>query len=122
MNRNGKDNDMQLQPVVMNAFSQDPASASAVASPQLQSSASALDGGDSALVRILEGMQEIAKTQDKRIADDLKVQAKSRSSTAKMLNLLKLQYDLDDMQVSATMAKNIASQIGQALNTITQRT
>jgi hypothetical protein len=114
---------MQLQPVVMNAFSQDPASASAVASPQIQSSANASDSsGDSAFVRILEEMQEIAKTQDKRIADDLKVQTKSRSSTAKMLGLLQLQHDLDDMQVSATLAKNIASQIGQALTMLTQRT
>ena len=105
---------MVLQPVVMNAFAQD--------STPIQPAASTFDNAaNSPFLRVLEGAEQIGKIQDKRVSDDLKAHAKSRSSTAKMLNLLQLQYDLDDMQVSATIAKNIATQVGQALNTLTQR-
>jgi hypothetical protein len=73
-------------------------------------------------VRMLERTQELFKAQDSRIASDLEANANSRSQTAQMLSLLQLQYDLDDMQVSATMAKNVADKVSQALTTLTQRT
>ncbi|WP_233868891.1 hypothetical protein [Paraburkholderia adhaesiva] len=110
---------MLLQPVVMNAFTQN----STPDSTQIQSSTNTPgDTGNSPFIQILERAEEIAMVQDKRVADDLNMQAKSQSSTAKLLNLLQLQYDIDDMQFSATMAKNIANQFSQALTTITQRT
>jgi len=110
---------MQLQPVVMNAAPQD-----SVPDSQPAQSSAGMPGktGDSPFVQLLESAQEICKAQDQRIAEDLDTHAKSRSSTAKMLSLLQLQYDLDDMQVSATMAKNVANQFSQALTTLTQRT
>ncbi|NKJ45232.1 hypothetical protein CIC12_00405 [Burkholderia sp. SG-MS1] len=109
---------MLLQPMVMNVF---PAN-SAPDSRQNQSSENTLGNtGNSPFLNALERAEEICNAQDRRITDDLNRHAKSRSSTAGMLNLLKLQYDLDDMQVNATMAKNIANQFSQALTTLTQR-
>jgi hypothetical protein len=110
---------MQLQPVVMNLGPQNP-----VLDSQPGASSISMPGnaGDSPFVKLLESANEICKAQDRRIADDLATHTRSRSSTAKMLSLLQLQYDLDDMQVSATMAKNIANQFSQALTTLTQRT
>jgi hypothetical protein len=111
---------MLLQPVVMNVFPQNSAPDST--SAQSQSSANVFDNtGNSPFLQILERAEEISKAQDRRIADDLQTHAKSRSPTAKLLNLLQLQYDLDDMQFSATLAKNIANQFSQALTTLTQR-
>ncbi|MEW9583594.1 hypothetical protein [Paraburkholderia sp. DGU8] len=111
---------MLLQPVVMNAF---PLNSAPDSMPTpIQSSANMLDNtGNSPFLKILERAEEICKVQDRRIADDLQAHTKSRSPTAKLLNLLQLQYDLDDMQFSATLAKNIANQFSQALTTLTQR-
>ncbi|RQH09091.1 hypothetical protein [Paraburkholderia dinghuensis] len=109
---------MQLQPVVMNAFHHDLAPDSG----QIQSPTNTYGNtGNSPFIWILERAEEISKAQDQRIDDDLKAHAKSQSSTAKLLNLLQLQYDLDDMQFSATLAKNVANQFSQALTTLTQR-
>lgn len=111
---------MQLQPIALNVFAQDPAPQAWPVQPGAGTAFA--DAGDSLFAQVLERAQEIAQTQDRRIAADLNAQAKGRSSTARTLSLLQLQYDLDDMQVSATMAKNIASAVGQALTTLTQRT
>jgi hypothetical protein len=109
---------MLLQPVVMNVFPQN----SVPDSWQIHSSTNTFgDTGNSPFLQILERAEEICKAQDRRIGGDLEAHAKSRSSTAKLLNLLQLQYDLDDMQFSATLAKNIANQFSQALTTLTQR-
>ncbi|HEY1609349.1 MAG TPA: hypothetical protein VGG24_08785 [Paraburkholderia sp.] len=111
---------MQLQPIALNVFAQDPAPQ---AQPGQSTAASPLgDAGNSPFAQVLARAEQIAQTQDKRIAADLNAYARGRSSTARTLGLLQLQYDLDDMQVSATTAKNIASSVGQALTTLTQRT
>jgi len=105
---------MQLQPVAMNAFQPEPA--------QTQPSANTPgDAANTPFLRVLERIEAIGQAQDRRIAADLNAYAKSRSDTAKLLNLLQLQYDLDDMHFSATLAKNVANQFNQALTTITQR-
>ncbi|MEM5369489.1 hypothetical protein V4C53_26135 [Paraburkholderia azotifigens] len=109
---------MFLQPVVMNVFPPQP-----LPEPrhdQLQ--ANPLGGADDSLaVALIERAEQIARAQDKRIASDLASYAKNRSSNAKTLDLLRLQFDLDDMQTSATLAKNIAEKIGQAITSLTQR-
>lgn len=110
---------MQLQPVVMNALAQDPAFATA-ATREVSASTFG-ENANAPLIQLLERAHEICKAQDRRLADDMKAQRNSRSPTARLLGLLKLQYDLDDMQLTATMAKNVSTQIGQALNTLTQR-
>ncbi|HTH60922.1 MAG TPA: hypothetical protein VL689_12300 [Paraburkholderia sp.] len=110
---------MQLQPVVMNAFSQSPIQGSL----QSQMTANAFDNtANSPLVQLLARAQEICNAQERRVADDLKTHKKGRTTTAKILGLLQLQYDLDDMNFSATLAKNVANQFSQALTTLTQRT
>jgi len=106
---------MQLQPVAMHAFQPEPA----------QTQPSPRPSGDAEkapFMRVLEQVEAIGEAQDRRIAADLNAYAKSRNDTAKLLSLLQLQYDLDDMHFSAALAKNVANQFNQALTTITQRT
>ncbi|WP_148654343.1 hypothetical protein [Paraburkholderia caribensis] len=107
-----------MQPLVMNVFSPDVhPNASGIQSP-----ANPLEGDEnSVLMRIVASAEELSKTQDRRIATDLNSRTGNQSSTARLLNLLQLQYDLDDMQISATLAKNIAEKVSQAITTLTQR-
>lgn len=110
---------MQLQPVVMNLFTQSPASDAA----RMPSSTNAAEHrADSPFVQLLSRAEEISKSQDRRLADDLRARAKNGTPTARMLNLLQLQYDLDDMHFSAQLATNVANQVVKAVNTLTQRT
>jgi hypothetical protein len=109
---------MQLQPVVMNLFTQNPAPDSST----MPSSANASGKlAESPFIQLLQGAEAVGKAQDRRIADDLRTRAKGRTPTAKMLGLLQLQYDLDDMQFSAQLATSIASKVSKAVNTLTQR-
>ncbi|MPW16728.1 hypothetical protein GCT13_07205 [Paraburkholderia sp. CNPSo 3157] len=109
---------MQLQPVVMNLFPPDSASdPRSVQSPDNPFG----DAGGSLVGQMFDRAEEICKSQDKRIASDQNAYARSRSSTARLLILLDLQRDLDHMQETAAMAKNIAEKFDQALNTLTQR-
>jgi hypothetical protein len=109
---------MQLQPVVTNLFTQNPAPDS---SPMPSSANAPGNLADSPLIQLLEGAEAISKAQDQRIADDLRTRARGRTPTARMLGLLQLQYDLDDMQFSAQLATSIASNVSKALNTLSQR-
>lgn len=109
---------MLLQPVVTNAFPQD--SGQDLAQTRLSANAFG-NQENSPLLNFLEQAEELCKLQDKHIDHDLHAHSRSRNSTARMLNLLQLQYDIDDMNFSATLAKNVANQFSQALTTITQR-
>ncbi|MEX3931624.1 hypothetical protein AB4Y32_07355 [Paraburkholderia phymatum] len=107
-----------MQPVVMNLFPPD-----SVSDPrQLRSPDNPFgNAGDSLVSQMLDRAEEICNSQDKRIASDQNAYARSRSSTARLLSLLDLQRDLDHMQETAAMAKNVAEKFDQALNTLTQR-
>jgi hypothetical protein len=111
-------NDMLLQPVVMNVFPPQP-----VSGPQQDQSGDKVfgDADSSAAFKVIEQAEQMCKVQDKRIASDLASYAKNRSSNGRTLDLLRLQYDLDDMQTSAALAKNIADKVGQAITSLTQR-
>lgn len=111
---------MQLQSVVMNIYPPEPPADVR----NVQSSAVRLEDGDarsSLTFMMIEREEEAFKAQDARIAGHLASYEKNRASTAGLLDLLRLQYDLDDMQASAMMAKNIADKVGQAINSLTQR-
>jgi hypothetical protein len=109
---------MLLQPVVMNVF---PAEASPESGP-IASATNRFGGSDSSLMfQAIERTEAMCKVQDQRIANDLHAYGTHRASTAKLLDVLQLQYDLDDMQTSAMMAKNIADKFGQAITSLTQR-
>ncbi|MFM0054175.1 hypothetical protein PQR64_01030 [Paraburkholderia phytofirmans] len=111
---------MQLQPVVMNMYPPEPPADA----QHVQSSAVRPEDNDaesSLMFRMIERAEETCKAQDARIVSDLASYGRNQASTAGMLDLLHLQYDLDDMQASAMMAKNIADKVGQAINSLTQR-
>ncbi|MFM0176099.1 hypothetical protein [Paraburkholderia sediminicola] len=110
-------NDMLLQPVVMNVFPSEP-----ISGPQQDPSGDKVfgDAGSSPAFRVIEQAEQLFKAQDKRIANDLASYARNGSSNGRTLDLLRLQYDLDDMQTSAALAKNIADKVGQAITSLTQ--
>ncbi|MBN3754976.1 hypothetical protein G3N95_18660 [Paraburkholderia sp. Tr-20389] len=76
---------------------------------------------NSLTLMLIANAEQMCKAQDKRIASDLASYAQNRSSHGRTLDLLRLQYDLDDMQTSAMLAKNIADKVGQAITQLTQR-
>ncbi|WP_206001916.1 hypothetical protein [Paraburkholderia aromaticivorans] len=109
-----------MQPVVMNMFPPEPPTDAR----HVQSAAASLEDNDaesSLTFMMIERVEETCKAQDARIDSDLASYGRNRASTAGLLDLLHLQYDLDDMQASAMMAKNIADKVGQAINSLTQR-
>lgn len=107
-----------LQPVIMNIFP-----------PEIhpdtnegQPSASRFDNDEnSLLMKIMDRAEAISNAQDKRIESHMKADSGNTSSTARALHFLQLQYDLDDMQISATLAKNIAEKVGQAITNLTSK-
>lgn len=111
---------MQLQPVVMNMYPPEPsADAWHGQSPAVRLEDN--DAGSSLTFMMIERAEETFKAQDARVVSDMASYGRNRASTAGLLDLLHLQYDLDDMQASAMVAKNIADKVGQAINSLTQR-
>lgn len=71
---------------------------------------------------LIEGAEQMCHAQDKHLAKLMKTYADSPSSNLRTLNLLRLQYDLDEMQTSVTLVKNVSDKVSQTITSLTQRT